>query len=153
MVIDFLSWISLNFPPLIWIQIYEKVTRKRSNKIFFPCTSIIIILSIAKLLFPCYLGILYLPCIRIYSIKHCSCWNYCHVVLTVVIILVVLIFGYICPGWCGSVDWVLAYEPNARWFDRQSGHIPGMRARSQVGGVQEATTRCFSLFRSTFPSV
>ena len=33
------------------------------------------------------------------------------------------------PGWCGSVDWVPACEPNVRQFDSQSGHMPGLRAR------------------------
>ena len=31
-------------------------------------------------------------------------------------------------GWCGSVDCVLACEPNDRQFDSQSGRMPGMRA-------------------------
>ena len=44
-------------------------------------------------------------------------------------------------AWCGSVDW----EPKGHRFDSQSGHMPGLRARSPVGGVWEATThRCFS---------
>ena len=30
------------------------------------------------------------------------------------------------PGWCGSVDWVLACEPNGHQFDSQSGHMPGL---------------------------
>ena len=48
-------------------------------------------------------------------------------------------------GWYGSVDWVLACEPKGRWFDSQSGHMPGLWARSPVGGMQEATTHgCFS---------
>ena len=51
-----------------------------------------------------------------------------------------------CPGWCGSVDWVLACKPEGHWFDSQSGHMPELQARSPVGGVQEATTHwCFSL--------
>ena len=51
-----------------------------------------------------------------------------------------------CPGWCGSVDLVLAYEPepNGRQFDSQSGHMLGLQARSPVGGVQEATNWCIS---------
>ena len=49
------------------------------------------------------------------------------------------------PGWCGSVDWVLACEPKGRWFHSQSGHMPGLRARCPVGGAREATTHwCFS---------
>ena len=50
-----------------------------------------------------------------------------------------------CPGWCGSVDWEPACEPKGRWFNSQSGHMPGLRARSPVGGTWEATThQCFS---------
>ena len=39
------------------------------------------------------------------------------------------------PGWCGSVDWVLACKLKGRWFDSQSGHMPGLWARSPVRGV------------------
>ena len=48
------------------------------------------------------------------------------------------------PGWCGSVDWVPACEARGHWFDSQSGHVPGLQARSPVGGAWEATTHgCF----------
>ena len=47
------------------------------------------------------------------------------------------------PVWCGSVDWVLACEPKGRWFNSQSGHMPGLRARPPLGGVQEATTHWY----------
>ena len=40
----------------------------------------------------------------------------------------------ISPGWCGSADWVPACEPKGGWFDSQSGHMPGLQARSLVGG-------------------
>ena len=43
-------------------------------------------------------------------------------------------------GWYGSVDWVPACKTKGRWFDSQSGHMPGLEARSPVGGTQEATT-------------
>ena len=43
------------------------------------------------------------------------------------------------PGWCGSVDRAPACELKGHWFDSQSGHMPGLRARSPVGGVREAT--------------
>ena len=43
-------------------------------------------------------------------------------------------------GWHGSVDGVLACEPKGRWFYSQSGPMPGLWARSPVGGAQEATT-------------
>ena len=49
------------------------------------------------------------------------------------------------PGWCGSVDWVPACEPKCCQFDSQSGHMPGLQARSPWGGTREATTHwCFS---------
>ena len=44
------------------------------------------------------------------------------------------------PSWCGSVDQALAYEPKGGGFDSQSGHMPGLWARSPVGGALEATT-------------
>ena len=44
------------------------------------------------------------------------------------------------PGWCGSVDWALACEQKGHQFDSQSGHMPKLWAKSQVGGAQEATT-------------
>ena len=49
-----------------------------------------------------------------------------------------------CPGWCGSVDWVLACEPKGYWFDSQSGHMPGLQARSPFGGMQETINWCIS---------
>ena len=53
------------------------------------------------------------------------------------------------PGWCGSVDWTPTCEAKGRWFDSQTGHMPGLQARSSVGGAPEATTRwCFSPFLS-----
>ena len=49
------------------------------------------------------------------------------------------------PGWCGSADWVPACKPKGRRFDSQSGHMPGLRTRSPVGGTWEATAHpCFS---------
>ena len=45
-----------------------------------------------------------------------------------------------CPPWCGSVDWALACEPKGHRFDSQSGHMPGLQAKSPVGDGQEATT-------------
>ena len=46
----------------------------------------------------------------------------------------------ISPGWCGSVDWALAWEPKGCWFNSQSGHMSGLRARSPAGGMREVTT-------------
>ena len=43
------------------------------------------------------------------------------------------------PGWCGSVDGVLACNSKDRRFDSQSGHTPGLPASSPVRGMQEAT--------------
>ena len=43
------------------------------------------------------------------------------------------------------MDWELACEPRGYRFDSQSGHMPGLWAKSPVGGVQGATThRCLS---------
>ena len=42
------------------------------------------------------------------------------------------------PGWCGSVDWAPACEQKGHQFDSQSGHMPGLQARSPVGGAREA---------------
>ena len=55
-----------------------------------------------------------------------------------------------CPAWYGSVDWAMACKPKGRWFDSQSGHVPGLQARSPAVGVQEASTHCFLLL---FPSL
>ena len=44
------------------------------------------------------------------------------------------------PGCCGSVDGVPARGPNGCRLDSQSGHRPGLQARSVVGGVREAAT-------------
>ena len=42
----------------------------------------------------------------------------------------------------GVVQWVEvpACKPKGRQFDSQSGHMPGLRATSPVGGTREATT-------------
>ena len=49
------------------------------------------------------------------------------------------------PGWCGSVDWTLDWEAKGRWFNSQSGHMPGLQARSPVRGAWEATIHwCYS---------
>ena len=44
------------------------------------------------------------------------------------------------PGWYGSVGSALAYELRSHWFDYRSGHMPGLWARSPVGGVQKVTS-------------
>ena len=43
-------------------------------------------------------------------------------------------FGY---GWYGSGDWAPACEPKGHWFDSQSGHMPGLQARSPVRGCEK----------------
>ena len=65
------------------------------------------------------------------------------------------------PGWCGSVNWMLACEPKICRFKSQSGHMPGLQARSPVGGIQEAAYRYISytllvslpLFLPPFPGL
>ena len=49
-----------------------------------------------------------------------------------------------CPGWCGSVDWVSAYELKGRWFNFQSEPIPEFQARPPVEDMWEATDWCIS---------
>ena len=68
---------------------------------------------------------------------------------------IVIFYLQLSPGWCDTVDWALACEPKGRQFDSQSGHMPGLRARSPVRGVQEATTRwCFfPVILPPFPSL
>ena len=60
------------------------------------------------------------------------------------------------PDWWGpgSIGWVSSHKPKGHWFDFHSGHMPGLQARSLVGGVQEATNQCFSrtLMLSSLPS-
>ena len=57
------------------------------------------------------------------------------------------------PGWCGSVDWVPACEPKGHQFDSQSGHTPGLQARSPVGDTQEETiSLMFLSLSSSLPS-
>ena len=37
--------------------------------------------------------------------------------------------------WCGSVGWALFRKSKHCWFSSQSGPVPGLRARSLVGGM------------------
>ena len=48
------------------------------------------------------------------------------------------------PGRRGSVDWVPVGKLKGRRFDSQSGHMPGLWARSAVGGLREAADLCVS---------
>ena len=43
----------------------------------------------------------------------------------------------LCPDWCGSVGWASAHKPKGHWYDSRSGHMPGLWARSPVGGIWE----------------
>ena len=53
------------------------------------------------------------------------------------------------PGWCSSVDWAWACEWKGCQFGSQSGHRPGLWARSLVGDMWGATTHwCFSPYFS-----
>ena len=47
---------------------------------------------------------------------------------------------YICPGWCGSVVECQTANQRVTGSIPSRGHIPGLQARSRVGGMQEATT-------------
>ena len=43
----------------------------------------------------------------------------------------------------GVAQWIVsAFEAKGCQFDSQSGHRPGLQAKSLVGGTQEATTFC-----------
>ena len=47
---------------------------------------------------------------------------------------------FFCSGcWC-SVDWAPACKPKGLQFNSQSGHMPGLHARSPIGGTWEAIT-------------
>ena len=75
------------------------------------------------------------------SFLHCSILNLCCLEL-----------AHNCPGWGGSVDWVLVCEPKGHQFDLQSGHMLGLWARSPVGDIREATSQCLS-YTSMFLSL
>ena len=54
------------------------------------------------------------------------------------------------PGWCGSVDWALAWEPRCCQFDSQSGHMPGLQAGSP-GWVQRGNWSMFLSLSFSLP--
>ena len=56
------------------------------------------------------------------------------------------------PDWCGSVP---ACKPKDRWFNSQSGYLPGLQARSPVGGHEKQPHIDVSLplFLLPFPSL
>nr|KAF6378901.1 hypothetical protein mMyoMyo1_009790 [Myotis myotis] len=45
---------------------------------------------------------------------------------------------WLSPGWFGSVDRALACGLKGPRFDSGQGHVPGLRALSPLGGMQEA---------------
>ena len=45
----------------------------------------------------------------------------------------------IISGWCGSVNWALAWELKGCQFNSQPGHMPGFQVGSLVWGMWEAT--------------
>ena len=49
------------------------------------------------------------------------------------------------PGWCGSVDWASACELKGHQFDSWPGHMPGLWARSPVGGATNVSLPVFLL--------
>ena len=56
-----------------------------------------------------------------------------------------------CPDWCGSAEWASSCKPKGHQFDSQSEYLPGVQARSQVGGMWEETNQSF--FPSFSPSL
>ena len=51
---------------------------------------------------------------------------------------------YTSPGWCGSVVECQSENQRVTGLIPSLGHLPGLQARSPVGGAQETTTRCLS---------
>ena len=49
------------------------------------------------------------------------------------------IVKYFRADWCSSVDWAQACEAKGHPFDSQSEHMPGLQARSPVGGHVRGT--------------
>ena len=45
---------------------------------------------------------------------------------------------------CGSVGWALSCKAKGRWFDSQSGHMPGLLPSPPQGTLWEATDRFFT---------
>ena len=67
-----------------------------------------------------------------------------------------LLFKNSHPGWCCSVDWVLACEPKGRWFNSQSGTFMGFGPGPWLGTGERQLINvslphwCFSLSLSSF---
>ena len=66
-----------------------------------------------------------------------------------------IVVGFEGPGWCGSVDGAPDSEAKGHQLDSQSGHMPGLWARSPVCGMQEELHSAVSLplFLPPFPSL
>ena len=58
---------------------------------------------------------------------------------------------YVMPWLDDSVGWASSCKPRGHQFDSRTQHVPGLPARSPVGGVWEATNQFLSLPLS-FPS-
>ena len=102
----------------------ERGTRDLSGIMEISCMSYIVVLTEIYTI------------VKIYWSEHLKLVNLCKVYLNKERAL---------PGWCGSVDWALACKPKGCWFGSQSGHMPGLQARSPVGDAWETTTHwCFS---------
>ena len=71
----------------------------------------------------------------------------------------VLLKAIDCPGWCGSVDWALACEPQGHWLIPSQGTCLGCGPGPQLGAYERqqiyvSLTHLFlSLFLSPFPSL
>ena len=56
--------------------------------------------------------------------------------------------------WLVWLSWLSAsLQTKGHWFNSRSGHMPGLRARSLAGDMQEATNRCYSPSLPPFPSL
>ena len=65
--------------------------------------------------------------------------------MCVVFINYIIIFKSFCPGWCGSVVECRPVNQRVTGSIPSLGHMPGLQARSPVGGMRKATTHwCFS---------
>ena len=56
------------------------------------------------------------------------------------------------PDWCGLEGWRSSHRPKGCRFNSQSGHKPGLRARSPPGACMwEATDQCLSYINVFLP--
>ena len=54
------------------------------------------------------------------------------------------------PDWCSPLGWVTSHKPKGHQFNSWSEHMPGLKARSPIGAMLEATNQYF--FSSPSPS-